>query len=46
MIMGKDIRLFEKIESENISIKISEVINSNEVTHLNYKILIQSNKLL
>ena len=38
IILGKGVRLFDKIDREKFSLEISEVINSSMVTHLFYKV--------
>jgi dihydrofolate reductase len=38
IILGKGVRLFKDIDKDNFSLEIQEVINSQEVTHIFYKI--------
>lgn len=44
IMLGKGVRLFENMDIEKFSFQITDVINSEYVTHLNYKILKQNLK--
>ncbi len=39
IIMGKGVKLFESIDKEKFSVEIKEVVNSQMVTHLFYKVI-------
>jgi dihydrofolate reductase len=39
MMLGKGVRLFEKLDSGKFSFQILEVVNSQTVTHLKYKVI-------
>ncbi len=38
VLLGKGVRLFDRINAENLNIEITGVIHSPRVTHLNYKV--------
>ena len=39
IMIGKGVRLFEKVEKEKFTVEIFDVINSSTVTHLFYKVI-------
>jgi len=44
VMLGKGVRLFDKLQKEKFSLEISEVVSSTMVTHLFYKVINHNKK--